>query len=244
MPFPIKDLIGDRGRPETAQLDETLHSALQRMIEHDYSQLPVVDDADRPLGMITTDSIVRIVDRLQGRTDRLRVLQAMDKVARLYKPEDDLFQLLDDLQSSRAVLIVDQSGGLIGIVTDYDTGEYFRQRSEDIMYVEDIETSIKSYIRLIYSDKRGNFDENAIARFTSPAQRYRKDVNAVLSHYLSKLAPDRQARVDQKTLQSILNEHLGTEDTTIGFDDLTLAEYNQLFLHKDKWKKLEDILHV
>jgi CBS domain-containing protein len=51
------------------------------------------------------------------------------------------------LKNTYAVLIVNAEGSLIGIVTSYDTTEYFRRRVEDMMYVEDIESTLKDFIR-------------------------------------------------------------------------------------------------
>ncbi len=45
-----------------------------------------------------------------------------------------------------AVLIVDASGKLKNIVTTYDTTSYLREQAEDMLIVEDIETTIKAFI--------------------------------------------------------------------------------------------------
>ena len=55
---------------------------------------------------------------------------------------------MDDLRERYAVLIVDGEGTLVGIVTSYDTTEYFRRHSEDMMVVQDIESCLKYYIRM------------------------------------------------------------------------------------------------
>ena len=38
-----------------------------------------------------------------------------------YSPDEDLFDLLDDLKNTHAVLILDAEATLIGIVTSYNT---------------------------------------------------------------------------------------------------------------------------
>lgn len=62
MPYPIQNLLQGRGAPTTARPDDTVSSALAVMVEYDYSQLPVVDEHFKPLGMITYQSIVAAMD--------------------------------------------------------------------------------------------------------------------------------------------------------------------------------------
>ncbi len=61
MTFPVKQLIEGRGEPVTATPDEPVQAALERMMEYDFSQLPVIDADCRPIGMITSNSIMAAV---------------------------------------------------------------------------------------------------------------------------------------------------------------------------------------
>jgi CBS domain-containing protein len=61
------------------------------------------------------------------------------------------------------VLIVDGAGRLIGIVTTYDYTEYLRQRAEDMMLVEDIETTVKDLVLAPFRDERGDVDRDKLA---------------------------------------------------------------------------------
>ena len=56
--------------------------------------------------------------------------------------DDDIAEVLNILSESNSVPIVDKDGKLVGILTNYDTAEYYRQRAEDIMLAEDIEMTI------------------------------------------------------------------------------------------------------
>ncbi len=80
MPYTVDNLIKGQPQPVTASPDEPLREALARMIEYDYSQLPVVDSERRVLGMITSDSIVRALHHFSVATDDLRVAAAMLRV--------------------------------------------------------------------------------------------------------------------------------------------------------------------
>lgn len=132
MPFIVQDLINDKPNLVTAHLKEPVRHALARMIEHDFSQLPIVDERNRPVGIITTESILRALNNFGVGLEKLRVEHARTR-AETFRSDADLFELLDRLQSTYAVLIVDGEGQLTGIMTNYDTADYFRRRAEDMM---------------------------------------------------------------------------------------------------------------
>ena len=57
MPFTVQQLIGGHQRPLAVTPDDSAQAALELMIAHDYSQVPVVTPDNQPLGMITSESI-------------------------------------------------------------------------------------------------------------------------------------------------------------------------------------------
>ena len=139
MPFIVQELIEENPNVVSARLKEPVQTVLARMIEHDFSQIPIIDDERRPVGMITHESILRALNHFGVGLDKLLVEHARVR-ADMFRSDADLFELLDRLQATYAVLIVDGERRLTGIVTNYDTAEYFRRRAEDMMLVEDIET--------------------------------------------------------------------------------------------------------
>jgi predicted transcriptional regulator len=145
MPFTVKDLIAGRPEPITTSRNASVQDALRAMIDGDFSQLPVVDSDGTAEGMITSDSITRALSHFDLTIKEMRVFHAMTQDVPTYYPEDELFGLLDDLKNTYAVLAIDNNKRVIGIVTSYDTTEYFRRRGEDVMLLEDIETMLKDY---------------------------------------------------------------------------------------------------
>src|SRR6266480_5147025 len=152
MPFTVQQLIEGRQEPVAVSPQDTVKKALELMIEHDFSQLPVVDESRKALGIVTSDSILRALNNFSVPLADLHVSHAMVKIHRKYSPDEDLFDLLDDLKNTYAVLIINTEESLIGIVTSYDTTEYFRRRAEDMMFVEDIETTLRDFIRIAYAN--------------------------------------------------------------------------------------------
>lgn len=246
MPATVNDLIQSKPNPMTVTADATLREALGPMTIHNYSQLPVVDADEHPVGIITSDSIIRALNNFGITLDGLRVSDAMLKRGTTYRPEDDLFDLLDDLKDAYAVLVVDAAGKLIGIVTSYDSTEYFRQRTQDIMYVQDIEEMIKTYINLAFVDPNGEIDataqQQAIKEITPSNNELRKKFQKGLKRYLELHGGLEQ--LNDTWVTDAFGTHFGHKEEAKAFDQLTLFEYNQLFLHPNRWSKYATIFSV
>lgn len=236
MPFLVRHLIQGNDDLVTITPDATVQCALDLMIAHDYSQLPVVDSDMRPLGLITGDSILRAISNLGATIDALHVTDALIK-AHVYRDDDDLFELLNGLRDDYAVLIADDERRLCGIVTSYDTTAYFRRRAQDMMLVEDIEMVLKELIQAIFSDGHGNVDQEqlgaAIADVADAASELRKQFGKALNHYLS-LADKGNGTPSQEWVDLVFTTHLGRKGPSKSLNDLTFGEYTELLLHKSK----------
>jgi CBS domain-containing protein len=246
MPATVNDLIQSKAEPVTITADATLRDALGPMIAHNYSQLAVIDADQRPIGIVTSDSIIRALNNFGITLDGLRVYDAMLKRGNTYRPEDDLFDLLDDLKDAYAVLVVDAAGKLIGIVTSYDSTEYFRQRTQDMMFVQDIEEMIKSYINLAFIDSHGEIDtvaqQRAIEEITPSNTELRKKFQKALQRYLE--LHGGAGQLNDTWVTDAFGTHFGHKEPVNAFEQLTLAQYNQLFLHPNRWSKYAPILSV
>lgn len=154
MPYLVNNLIEGRPLPVTVRRDDCVTVALKLMAEKEFSQLPVVDSGNHPLGMVNYESILRGMRHFRAKIDELHVRDAIISVDRFYL-DDGLFELLERLKVSNAVLIVNPDETLVGIVTSYDSTEYFRKRAENLMRVEDIELMLKEFILLAYTGSDG-----------------------------------------------------------------------------------------
>jgi CBS domain-containing protein len=159
----VKNLMPESQALVTANEEMTIQDALKLMIEHDFSQLPVVDDSSQVKGLITSDSILKAISYLGSKLDKIKVSHVIDKVTTC-RDDEELSVLLNGLKSFSAIPIVDKFGKLIAIVTNYDTAEYYRQRAEDMILAEEIETTLRDYIESAYRDDRGEPDPDALRR--------------------------------------------------------------------------------
>lgn len=243
MPFPVAQLIEGRSSIVGVTKDDSVFYAFTLMIEHDYSQLPVIDDGGHPLGMVTHESILRGIHNFNTKMENLFVRDVMIN-APIFDIEDDLFDLLNRLKETNAVLIVEPGNELVGIVTGYDSTEYFRKRTENLMRIEDIETSIKEFIRLSFTNLEGetneaglkdiiekvcNFDENSKLKdktfdkltFSEYMRLlFYKDIWNVLFPVLN---------IPKESLQKLLNDVRNTRNDLAHFrNEISAEQQNQL----------------
>ncbi|RAK63821.1 CBS domain-containing protein [Hymenobacter edaphi] len=241
MPLPAKHLLQTKSTPVTVSPENSLTEALSLMLKNDFSQLPVLDEDGRPTGIVTTDSIARALLNLGTKVRDLHVIDAVIK-APTFPVDEDLLYLLDFLLKSSAVLIVDGGRKLIGIITDYDTTQYFRGRAEDIVLVEDIESTLKAHIRNTYSsiEEESTALQEAVASLGNSWDGMRKKSVASLKH----LCKSENITPTQETIDSIVDKHFPSDKEKRRFDDLTLAEYIQLAMQEKAWKKLRTVFRV
>ena len=218
MAYQIHQIIEGKGSPISVTKDDTVSKALSLMIEHDYSQLPVISREEKakdmtidiPEGMVTNESILRGIRNFHAKIEELKIRDVMIS-APVYGYDDDLFDILDRLKDSNVVLITEDIGlgeDLVGIVTSYDATEYFRNRTEDMMRVEDIELIIKDFILGIYLKEDGEVDEEKL--------------NAKISKITAYRSPKK----------------------LLDFNDLTLSEYITLLIDTKTWEMLEPVFNI
>ncbi len=238
MAFTVRQLIGANKEVITVLNTDSVKKAQNIMVEHQFSQLPVVDEGGKALGLITSDSILRALNTFGVSIDKLRVLDAMDEIRRTFRDEDDLFYLLDEVMNNNAVLVVDNERKLTGVVTSYDITEYFRQRAEDMMYAEDIETMLKDFINAYFSQGTDEINEvernRAITAIMPSNHDDLKKFQKALMLYMQ-LQGSSDFKPKQDLVEQAFAQHLYRKEPSKPFEQLTQNHYIDLFLHEDRW---------
>ena len=238
----VKDLIPESQKLNlvTAIETETLQSALSKMIEHDFSQLPVLDEQSNLKGLVTSDSILRSVSYFKAPLDKIKVSHAVfnSKTCRL---DDELSELLSKLNDVGAIPVIDNTEKLIAIITHYDTTAYYRQRAEDIMLAEDIETTLRDdYLKSIYTNQDGELNEDVlqtdINKIGKSIQGTKKQLKKFLRHYLNEANIDSR-QINIELVDALYPTHFPKNDISRNLEDLTLYDYIQIF--KINWNKFE-----
>jgi CBS domain-containing protein len=216
MPYQVQQIIEGKGLPICVTRDDAVSSALSLMVEHDFSQLPVikkVEEFEVPEGMITYEGILRGVRNFNAKIDDLKVRDVMVS-APVHRIEDDMFDILDRLKETNAVLVVEEITGvpdLVGIVTSFDATEYFRKHTEDLMRVEDIEVMLKEFIKIPYTNENDELD---------------------------------LAKLNEVSAKAASNRENASADRIKTFEELTLSEYISMLMMREYWPSYEKIFNV
>lgn len=242
----VRELLEGKARALTVRQDESVKHALSLMIKHDYSQLPVIDDAERPIALVTSHTIMRALSHFDVTVNDLRIFDVMDQRITKVDLDDELFDILDQLQRLPAVLVIDSAGKLNGILTTHDATEHLRQRVQDIMLVQDIEEMVKEYIQDALRPKAGTLDDgrlnDVIAKIAPSNKRLNKPFREALKAYLNaKSSPD---ILDEKVADQVFQEHLHRPGPLPTFEELTLADYIQMLLHEHCWSQYQPLFSI
>jgi len=153
MLFPLEEIIGEPDDLVCIHKSDLVMEALDIMIQNDFTQLPVVDDDGNLMGLITENSIIETY-RMIGESESILELpvEHCQTKALTIEPEQDIFDALELLKTVYAIVVVDGPKP-IGILTDYDTTNFFRNYSEGLILVQDVEVTLRQYIESIFPEK-------------------------------------------------------------------------------------------
>lgn len=137
----IQTILATKGtRVITAQAGQTLREAIGLMIQHNIGALIVVDEADKPVGVLSERSILLAA----ARTDQFfeqPVREVMRTPVIVASPQDDVESVMQTMtvKRNRHIPVIDQ-GQLIGIVS---VGDMVKARLDEYQgAVETLETQI------------------------------------------------------------------------------------------------------
>jgi cystathionine beta-synthase len=120
-----------RGLPSlvTASPGDSLMEVVGRMRQHAVSQIPVVDDAGRLVGLVT--ELLLLDHMLTADPDRLPAMSIGPMVVREVATAaegEPLDEVLPKLVTSKVVILVDPAGSPTGILTVIDALDYMASR--------------------------------------------------------------------------------------------------------------------
>ncbi|MGA7730233.1 MAG: CBS domain-containing protein [Chloroflexia bacterium] len=153
MLFPIAQMIEGREPPMCVQQSILVKDALQLMMKHGFSQLPVVNRDGHYVGMISERVVAHTYFLLGGSVPILQLTldHCLERVDPL-TPDDDLLEACDRLRDDEFAVVVVDNHKPVGIITSNDMTDFFRRRSEDFIKVEDIEVTLRLRTRDAFPD--------------------------------------------------------------------------------------------
>lgn len=145
MIYPVDLLIKDQNLI-TINEDDSVNDAFVLMISNDFSQIPLVDELGNLSGLISERSISRHYFHLgddAGLLD-MKVGDCCEK-PEILSLESDVLDVLGLLRRTASVVIVNNKKP-VGIITNTDVIEFFRDLAEGLVLIEDMEVTLRQYI--------------------------------------------------------------------------------------------------
>ncbi len=140
--YRIGKLTAANQKPVSVKPDAPLRMAVTLMLEHDYSQLPVMTTPREVKGMISWRSIGQ----------RLALSRQINSVNEALEPhfevsaDQSLFAVINLVVEHEYVLIRDARNAVTGIVTTSDLSEQFGQLAEPYILLGEIENHLRDVI--------------------------------------------------------------------------------------------------
>jgi cystathionine beta-synthase len=123
----VRDVLsGRRGEVYTARRTDKVESVVKRMREHDVSQMPVVDDAGRAIGMIHEYDLLNFL--LEGKHRLSEVVEPLVQPLQGVVGLDTPVARLRDIFNDDNVAVVKEGEKVTGIVTKIDLIEFLGER--------------------------------------------------------------------------------------------------------------------
>ena len=242
----VNNFIENKNEPVTVRLSSPFSEALDKMLDNDFSQLPVIDEQNKPIGFVTYQSITRTLLYREKPTEELSVSDVYDEInkAQIFHGDDALSDMLDRLRDMNAILIVDANEKLMGIVTTYDSTEYFRARSEDLLNVQDIESTIKDLLRFMFQQEEDEPDNERLTRAIDKVTRSnpvsKREYAKALQNYVELID---SGKIDQIAMEQSFELLRGEETETKPFSELTFGDYIALLLDKAQQRQFERLFN-
>jgi cystathionine beta-synthase len=104
--------------------DESIATAIKRMKEHDYSQLPVVCQDDKLRGIVTETDILNYMLNNSHASFNEVTVKALQREATIVDDATQLNSLSDVLQKSKAAVLVDANHHVRGVITMIDVIDF------------------------------------------------------------------------------------------------------------------------
>ena len=141
---------------ECIDVNESLARAVMRMIEKDFSQLPVVHQHRRLLGVLTWESIARAQ---LGRRPATIATSLVPHPATAHE-EEELFARIDDIHRQGFLIIVDAENVVTGLLTAVDLAVELKARIRPFTVLEEVERRLRRAVKLPVEDLRASFGKN------------------------------------------------------------------------------------
>ena len=111
-------------QPVTATAEATLLDAVKLMASHNIGLVVVVDDAGRPVGVVSERDVIRALARGAQLSEKALDVGTKGNLL-VAKAEEDIYSAVKKMRErgTRHILVVDDAGRLVGVVSIRDLVE-------------------------------------------------------------------------------------------------------------------------
>ena len=123
--------------------DTSLLEAREFLLRHKVGRLPILDNNKKPVGMITEKDFVRAIYKIGGKSiEKVLVNDVMSKNLITVTRNDTIYRCAKLMQNHRisSILVLEENGILVGIVTKTDIASVFLTQSVGPLKVSQIMT--------------------------------------------------------------------------------------------------------
>ena len=118
-----------KAKVETANPNDNIRTAIDKMLKNEYSQLPV-KKRGKLVGVFSYESLAKSVFSLTNNSKTsLKVKDCMEKTTKTYGNKDNLLSLLDTL-GTKSYILIGEGKKIANIITSYDALRFFSDNSQ------------------------------------------------------------------------------------------------------------------
>ena len=153
-------------KPLSVNRDAKVREAVTLMIQHDYSQLPVLQNPRDVDGLISWKSIGE-ASKVHNKECTF-VRQCMDTDIEILKHDTPLWKAIKTIAEKDVVLVRNSAKEIIGLVTTYDIAVKYHSLAEPFLLLGEIENNLRQLIA------RAKYPQSVLAAARDPKDSERK----------------------------------------------------------------------
>jgi len=241
-PFgPARILLPEDQKIETIRDTETTASALERMVDTGYSQLPVVNEDNEIIGVFSWESFGKRMSEIHSLKVDLTMLSVKD--TDLGKAEFIDPELYIDTETDWSEIdhvLVGDKEHLLGVLSIADVLGRLNDFAEAFVLLYEIEHEIRDLILDVYPEEElSKVFEGLSDRSDSPEEFAWKGLEALIDGDSPKIEDAWQSKKIKSAIKVLQKASESRPITDL--KDFTFSQYREVIFNKDNWPLFEEV---
>lgn len=241
-PFgPARILLPEDQKVETIRDTETTASALERMVDTGYSQLPVVNDDNEIIGVFSWQSFGKRMSEIHSLQMNLSKLSVKDTdLAKAQFIDPDVYIDTETDWSAIDHILVGDKHNLLGVLTISDVLGRLNDFAEAFVLLYEIEHEIRDLIIDVYpGGELSRILEGLSKKSDNPEETAAVGLKQLIEGESPAICDKRLA----KTIQFAANllQRAGQMRPVTDLKDFTFSQYREVIFNRDNWPRFEAV---